>query len=104
MALFDILLDEVSQELTVTNGDFTIGDPTNQYQYYIIISAPGHFKEFPLLGASIFSFLNTTATPAEIERAIRVQLNADVFPDAFVDASKFPTIVVNKITIKLTSQ
>lgn len=99
----DIVLDEATQDIVVVNGDFRIGDGTNQLQNYLIVSAPGHFKEFPLLGGNIFQYLNGTSNPAQIERNLKTALAADIFGSSFVDASNFPTIIVNNLQVKLTS-
>jgi hypothetical protein len=101
--VFDILLDETTNDLVATpTGDFRTGDATNIDQLAIVISAPGHFKEFPSIGVGIFQFLNGTSTSSQIERAIRVQMAADIFPQSLVDASKFPIVVVNSLNVKLT--
>lgn len=99
--IFDILLDEITGDLVNASGDFRTGDATNQDQYAIVISASGHFKEFPQVGVGIFSYLNGTATPSEIERAIRVQMEADIFPNSLVDATSLTNIIVNSINVRL---
>lgn len=99
----DIVLDEITQDIVVSSGDFRIGDGTNQLQNYLIVSAPGHFKEFPLLGGNIFQYLNSTTSPAEIERNLKTCLAADIFASSFVDTSGFPTIIVNNLQVKLTT-
>ena len=99
----DIVLDEVTQDIVVVNGDFRVGDGTNQLQNYLIVSAPGHFKEFPLLGGNIFQYLNSVASPPEIERNLKTCLASDIFASSFVDASRFPVIIVNNLQVNLTS-
>jgi hypothetical protein len=102
MAYSDILIDPSTNRCLAVNGDFPIGDASNLLQYYLIASAPGHIKEFPLVGANASQYINGQSTPASIERAIRSELTKDVFPDAWVDASQFPIVKTNKIQIKLS--
>lgn len=99
----DIVLDEATQDLVVSSGDFRVGDGTNQLQNYLIVSAPGHFKEFPLIGGNIFQYLNSTSSPSAIERNLKTALAADIFASSFVDASKFPVIIVNNLQVNLVS-
>lgn len=101
MAQFDILLSN-SQELQAdANGDFVTGDATNNIISYILQAAPGHYKEFPLVGVGILKYLNSTASSVKIANAIQVQLTADVFKNISIDASKFPIIQVNNTTFTL---
>lgn len=99
----ELLLPPVLRDLGFfeENDDFKFDDTENAAISYIVLSAPGHWKEFPALGVGIFKYLHSTSTPAEIERAIRIQLNSDIFKNAFVDAKNFPEIIVNKLRVKL---
>lgn len=83
------------------NDDFKVGDPENQYIHYLIESSPGAWKEFPPIGVGIWRFLQGTQSPQEVQRAIRVQLQNDVFPRPMVDARRFPTIIVNSVVVEL---
>lgn len=99
----ELLLPPVLRDLAFTeeNDDFKFGEGDNAAISYIILSSPGHWKEFPALGVGIFKYLHSTSTPAEIERAIRIQLKSDIFNNAFVDAKGFPEIIVNKLRVRL---
>jgi hypothetical protein len=90
-----------SADFIVSNDDFKPGDPENQYIHYILISSPGHWKEFPPVGVGIFKYLQSTIPFAYIQRAIRTQLENDVFSKPLVDASKYPVIVVNSVVVRL---
>lgn len=83
------------------DGDFRAGDPENQYIHYLVISAPGHWKEFPSIGVAIVQYLQSTAPASTIQRAIRVQLINDVFPNPLIDATKFPLIIINSVVVEL---
>lgn len=82
-------------------GDFKYGDADNQAIHYLIVSGPGHWKEFPTIGVGIHKYLQGTRGPQEIQREIRKHLENDIFPNPLVDARSFPTITVNRIQIQL---
>ena len=52
----DLLLDP-SGDLSIVNGDFVIGDSSNQHQEHILIANKGEYKEFPELGVGIAAML-----------------------------------------------
>jgi hypothetical protein len=83
------------------DDDFLAGDPENQVIEYLILSSPGHWKEFPPIGVGIWYYLQGAATIGEIQRAIRKQLVNDIFEAPLVDTKKFPIIVVNSIVVEL---
>jgi hypothetical protein len=80
-------------------GDFKTGDPENNYIEYIILSSPGHWKEFPVVGVNIYQYLLGTESPQVIQRNILLQLRNDIFDNPSVNIKKFPTIEVNSVTI-----
>jgi len=94
----DILLSEGGQSLQNDgNGDFKVGDASNQLMYYIIVSGTGTWKEFPLVGVGIEQYLNADVSPFVLGGEIAAQLAVDVFQRVNVDASEFPsTLYVNK--------
>lgn len=97
METFDILLD-TNEELQATPaGDFKTGDAANKYIKYIVLAAPGHYKMAPEVGAAIYEFLNANASPAQIERAIRSQLENDVFKRPQINATRWPILYINKV-------
>lgn len=100
METYDIILDS-DGELQEVSGDFKKGDNANNLLSYLIQANKGEYKEYPLLGMGINNYLNDTKNPQQIKRDIRVQLSADVFPDADIDISEFPTIKINKTVIKI---
>lgn len=98
MENFDILLSQ-NDELQSLNGDFLTGDASNNYICDILSASPGHYKMAILVGANLWQFLNAKASPATIERAIRKQLESDVFKSPDIDVTAWPTIYVNKVKI-----
>lgn len=113
MALFNVtwslqvekLLPPVLRDcdFSVDDMDFKSGDPENNYIEYIVLSAPGHWKEFPLLGVGIYNYLQGTQSPQVLQRNILVQLKSDsnIFKKPLVDVRDFPTIVINSVQIDL---
>jgi hypothetical protein len=83
------------------NNDFLSGNADNNLIQYIIVSSPGHWKEFPLIGVAIFNFLQGTQSNQVLTRAIRSQLESDIFKKPFVDSGKFPVIRVNSVEFEL---
>lgn len=88
-------------DLILNVDDIKGGDSENQHIHYLIASSPGHWKEFPPVGVGIWKYLQSTASAAEIQRAIRVQLTSDVFPRPLIDVRGFPTIIVNSVVVEL---
>jgi hypothetical protein len=83
----DILLDE-NGELIIENGDFKVGTSDKQSIQSILNAFPGWWKQFSTVGVGMAKYLNSTGKQQEIQRNIRLQLEADGF---VVD-----TIIVNQ--------
>jgi len=99
MAIVDIILDKDTQELVALNGDFKTGDMSNSYIKYICLAGPGHYKTSPTMGADLYTFINANASPAQIERVIRLNLESDIFKRPSIDTSNFPTIAIDKVEL-----
>ena len=72
----DILFDN-DYDLAVLNGDFEIGESVEQEVEDIIISFPGWFKQFPLVGVSAPLYLKGPANLQNLQRNIQLQLQGD---------------------------
>jgi len=75
MARKDFILDD-DGDLKIVNGDFVFGYSDDQHIEDILKSAPGDWKEHPLVGASIGDLLNGELTEGDRNR-IKLQLQAD---------------------------
>jgi hypothetical protein len=74
----DFLLDE-NYDLLVVNGDFVIGVSDNQHIQDIIQSYIGWWKQFPLVGVGIQSYVNSNGQDQALARSIQIQLQSDGF-------------------------
>lgn len=83
------------------DDDFKTGIPDNNYIEYVVLSAPGHWKEFPVIGVGIYNYLQGTQSPQVLQRAILVQLTNAGFTKPLVDVREFPTIHINNVTIEV---
>ena len=88
-------------DFIMLNGDFAPIDPSNLYIERILVSSPGHWKQFPLVGVGIFNYLQGTQSSQVLQRNISQQLESDVFQKPLVDVSNFPTIVIDQSVITL---
>lgn len=62
------------------DGDFNIAFSDEQHIEDVLMSAPGHIKNAPLLGVNIMDYVNAPMSPstvAELERKIRLNLETD---------------------------
>ena len=85
------------RQFIVSDMDFMVGEPQNNYIEYILLSSPGHWKEFTSVGVNLFRFLQSTESPQVIRRAIILQLEADVFKKPNIDISKWPIIKIETL-------
>ena len=76
MDVFDILLGKQDFDLQFKNGDFRIGEVTDQNKVQILISVPGDFKESPTMGVGLEDYLNDER-PGNMLDTIRRNLAAD---------------------------
>lgn len=111
MALFDVTWSLQAEKIMppvlrdrgfeAVAGDFATGDIDNNYIEYILLSSPGHWKEFPVVGVALYKYLNGTKSPQVISRAIRMQLENDIFVNPAIDVRDFPIIRINNVTVEL---
>ena len=86
----DILLkrnNDGTDSFNIVNGDFSTGSSDQQHIQDIFESDPGWWKEFPLVGVSINSYIKSSGKEQEIQVTGAIQLKADGYQDVTVDAS-----------------
>jgi len=72
----DYLLDPVTSDLQIVNGDFVIGDASLQNQKLLLFAAPGNYKQYPTVGVDIMDFLKDD-NQADMIRTIEQQFTLD---------------------------
>lgn len=72
----DILLE--NDDLKIINGDFALGDSTNQNVENILRLTPGELKQYLDTGAAIDRSINGNIDRF-LDRTIRVQMESDNF-------------------------
>lgn len=71
----DIMFDS---DLVFESGDFKVDDSAEQHIQHILTAAPGHYKQYPLIGADVTKMLNGPVGLSE-KIKIKTALNADGF-------------------------
>jgi hypothetical protein len=54
----DILIDPITYDLQIVDGDFKVGDSTAQHQQLILLAGKGDFKLHPLEGVDAVKHLH----------------------------------------------
>lgn len=76
----DILLDETGDLAVSADGDLVVGISDSQHIADVLESAPGNWKQHPLVGVELMRFVNAPLTPQvkrELIRSILIQLEGD---------------------------
>jgi hypothetical protein len=75
--MIDYLVDPITFDLQIANGDFVKGDSTQQNQNALLYAQPGEYKQFPTAGVGLFKYLKSNDNGAALMRAIRQQFTQD---------------------------
>lgn len=88
MARFDILLDD-DGDLAIGDGDFLIGPSDDQHVAHIVLSHPGFWRQHPLVGFGISSYLKkSTADTRSFVAGLKVALASDGYKARSIDLSR----------------
>ncbi len=74
--MLDILLDAITFEPLIANGDFVTGESTLQHQYLLLWSEKGDWRQFPDVGVGINGFLKDE-DEADMLAEIKAQFEKD---------------------------
>ncbi|MCK8520228.1 hypothetical protein M0D21_01545 [Aquimarina sp. D1M17] len=87
----------INNDIEIEDGDFKIGESSQQSVEHILLSHKGAYKEFPLLGVGIADYLkgNTTVNRLRLESEIEKQLIHDNFNVKIIDVSNIENIVID---------
>jgi hypothetical protein len=73
----DVLLDNNNDLIIAPNGDFSLGDSTLQEVQSIIVSYPGWWKQFPLVGCAAPNYIGSPGVGQQLSNNINQQLKID---------------------------
>ena len=83
----DILLDETG-DLLIENGDFVIGESSQQHVQDMLLASPGGNKAAPLFGVGLIHYLHgpgNAGSKQKLKKNIEIQLKADGATQITVD-------------------
>lgn len=72
-----IMINKETFELELSNKQLSIGTTNEQNVQLILLTNKGEWKEHPVLGAGLLSYLHSNASDMQIQRQIRLQLSLD---------------------------
>ena len=83
---YDYLLTELG-ELEIKNGDFKVGLSEEKHVADILLASPGHYRQYPTLGARLFSAINSSGedTNQNVRRRILLALAEDGLQDVVIE-------------------
>ena len=70
----DILIGD---DIEIKNGDLVIGESDSQHIEHILTAKPGHFYQFPTLGAGVIDDLKGNKNRQSSKQNIKRNLEAD---------------------------
>jgi len=85
----DILMG-ADGDVSIINGDFNVGNSDEQHIEDILTARKGEYKNAPITGVDLFSFLNapvTLVTRQKMEKEIAMQMKLDNASNISVDTS-----------------
>ena len=76
-----ILLNPDTYELELSSNTLSIGSTDEQNCQLILLTNQGEWKDYPVLGAGLVSFVRSNASDLHIQRQVKLQLSLDnIFP------------------------
>lgn len=72
----DYLIDYTNKKMLIKNGDFVMGDATQQHQRRLLMAQKGEYKQHPLVGVGLRNFIDDES-PDNLKREIRMQFVRD---------------------------
>lgn len=75
----DIILNTDTNDLLIQNGDFVIGESSQQEANLIINTFLGNWFQYPGVGVGIINYLAGNTPASVIEQLIQTQLETDGF-------------------------
>lgn len=72
----DILISD-GGELRIAGGDFVVGQSDAQHGGLLLRTHPGEWRQWPLVGVGLATYLGDDAAEADIRHAVTVQAEYD---------------------------
>lgn len=72
----DYLIDYTNKKMLIKNGDFVMGDATQQHQRRLLMAQKGEYKQHPLVGVGLRNYIDDE-NPDDLKREIRMQFVQD---------------------------
>lgn len=91
----DILRD-ITGDIACREGDFVTGESKGQEVDAIMVASPGHFKETPQIGPSIFRHMRGVVDILTIRREVAISLE--------IDNKKLKTLTIASDNMKIQVQ
>lgn len=74
--VFDMILDD-DNDLVVKNGDWLIGESTEQHLKVILIANKGEFRDAPFFGVGLNNYLKGDGQQVALKREIEKMMTLD---------------------------
>jgi hypothetical protein len=81
-------------DLLIEDGDFVLSHSDGMHQEHILRSYTGFWRNAPLVGVGIEQYFGAAVKPAEIKRAITLQIAADGFSINSLDVGFKPGFTI----------
>ena len=94
MKVKDIQITD-SFALAIANGDFPVVESDQQHVALIFKTYVGHWREYPLVGVGIDTYMNGIGLEAAIKRNGRVQMENDGYRKVEISVLQGEKIYVN---------
>ena len=94
----DIIIDDDGDLVVTDDGDFSVKSSDEQHVVLLFNTALGSWKQWPLAGIGIQSYLGSSGQTLQIQRLATLQLQADGYRNVkvtIVDTPEAPNYYVN---------
>lgn len=91
----DFLVDDTDNDLLFENGDFAVGISDSTHTKDIITAFAGYWKEFPLCGVGVQSYLNSAGEQQRLKNEINIQLQNDGYKVNSLNITEEGAITLN---------
>ena len=86
--------------MLISLGDFNVNDSDQQHVQDILKAEPGHFYQHPTLGAGVNRLIAASVDPSDIEKSIRIGLEADNYNPREVKVSNDFEVSIDATRLK----